>query len=72
MSPIYFAESFKRAFGMAPHQFVATKRIEAAKALLTTTLPITEIAYRAGYEDASHFTQLFKRMTGQIPGGFRR
>jgi AraC family transcriptional regulator len=72
MSPFHFARSFKRATGLPPHKFLASKRIDRAKELLkTTTLPIMEIAFRVGYEDVSHFTDLFRRMTGGTPGEFR-
>lgn len=72
MSPFHFARSFKRATGLPPHKFLASKRIERAKQLLkTTTLPIMEIAFRVGYEDVSHFTDFFRRMTGGTPGEFR-
>jgi AraC family transcriptional regulator len=73
MSPFHFSRSFKRATGLPPHQYLASRRVEAAKALLkTTTLPIIEIGFRVGYQDVSHFTQLFKRFTGVTPGEFRK
>jgi AraC family transcriptional regulator len=73
MSPFHFSRSFKRATGLPPHQYLASRRIEMAKALLkTTSLPVAEIAFRVGYQDVSHFTQLFKRMTGATPGEFRK
>jgi AraC family transcriptional regulator len=72
MSPFHFARSFKKATGMPPHQFLASRRIERAKHLLKMTgLPIVEVAFRVGYENVSHFTQLFRRMTGGTPGQFR-
>lgn len=72
MSPFHFTRSFKRAIGLPPHKFLASKRIDQAKLLLqTTTLPIMEIAFRVGYENVSHFIELFRRMTGRTPGEFR-
>jgi AraC family transcriptional regulator len=72
MSPFHFTRSFKRATGLPPHQFLATRRVERAKILLKSTqLPIVEIAYRVGYENVSHFSHLFKRVTGGTPSEFR-
>jgi AraC family transcriptional regulator len=72
MSPYHFSRIFKSATGLPPHRFLASRRINRAKPLLkTTNLPIVEIAYRVGYADVSHFTQLFKRITGGTPGNFR-
>jgi AraC-like DNA-binding protein len=40
-SPNYFASSFKRATGVALHQYVIKQRVERAKLLLETTeLPL--------------------------------
>ena len=42
-----------------------TLRIEEAKQLLeTTSLPLTEISEKVGYEDVSYFGKLFRRRTG--------
>jgi AraC family transcriptional regulator len=72
MSPFHFSRSFKRAIGLPPHQYLATRRVEHAKNLLKSTqLPVTEIAYRVGYVNLSHFIQLFRRVTGCTPGEFR-
>lgn len=68
ISPSYFLTLFKQSTGMAPHQYVITRRIERAKALLTQTrLPIAEIATRTGFADQSHLTRLMRRHTGLTP-----
>jgi AraC family transcriptional regulator len=72
MSPFHFARSFKAATGLPPHKFLAVRRVERAKTLLkTTTLPVVEIAFRVGYENTSHFTQVFRLQAGITPGAFR-
>jgi AraC family transcriptional regulator len=72
MSRLHFARSFKAATGLPPHSFLAARRVEMAKALLkSAVIPVAEIAYRVGYENVSHFTQLFRRQTGMTPGAFR-
>lgn len=68
MSPSYFLTLFKRSTGLAPHQYLMTKRIEKARALLAQTkLPIVEIAAQAGFADQSHLTRLMRRHTGLTP-----
>jgi AraC family transcriptional regulator len=72
MSPFHFIRSFKRVTGLAPHQYLAAQRIESAKTLLrTTSLPIAEICNRVGYCNTSHFTRVFKKLTGRTPGEHR-
>jgi AraC family transcriptional regulator len=72
LSEFHFLRAFKRAVGLSPHQYVTTRRMERAKALLTTThLPISEIAWQVGFSNTSHFTTHFRKHTGVTPGSFR-
>jgi AraC family transcriptional regulator len=72
MSPFHFARAFKAALGRAPHQELVHRRIERAKALvLTTKLPISDIAFQVGWRDVSRFTATFKRLVGATPGAWR-
>lgn len=50
VSPAHLARSFKGAFGVSPHRFLLTRRIEGAEALLgDTELRITDVAFAAGW-----------------------
>jgi AraC family transcriptional regulator len=72
MSPSYFLTMFKRSVGLAPHQYLISKRIERARTLLTETrLPIVDIATQAGFADQSHLTRMMKRYTGLTPRRIR-
>jgi AraC family transcriptional regulator len=72
MSPFHFARQFKRATGRSPYKYLTELRIERAKVLLKTTeLPITEIAFRVGWENASHFAAAFRQHMGVSAGAFR-
>lgn len=52
---------FQSEFGVAPVAFAQTQRLLMAKRLLTdTALPITEVAYAAGFGSLSRFDTLFK------------
>lgn len=72
VSPAHFARSFKEAFGVPPHRWLLTRRIERAKALLRDTdLPITEIAFRTGWSSLGTFGRTFRDVTGESPGDLR-
>lgn len=72
VSEAHFARSFKTAFGLPPHRYLLTRRIERATALLRDTdLPITEIALRTGWRSLGTFGRVFRDITGDSPGAIR-
>ena len=73
VSAAHFARSFKQAFGVPPHRYLLTRRIERATALLRDTeLSITEIAFQTGWESLGTFGRTFRDVTGESPGAIRR
>jgi transcriptional regulator GlxA family with amidase domain len=72
VSEAHFARSFKQAFGVPPHRYLLTRRIERASALLRDTdRPITEIAFDTGWESLGTFGRTFRDVTGESPGAIR-
>jgi AraC-like DNA-binding protein len=72
VSEAHFARSFKEAFGVPPHRYLLTRRIERATALLRDTdLPITEIAFQTGWSSLGTFGRTFRDVTGASPGELR-
>lgn len=72
VSQAHFARSFKEAFGVPPHRYLLTRRIERATALLRDTdLPITEIAFETGWQSLGSFGRTFRDVTGESPGEMR-
>ena len=72
VSPAHFARSFKAAFGIPPHRYLLSRRIERARALLRDTdLPVIEIAFRTGWESLGTFGRTFRDITGQNPSEVR-
>ena len=72
VSEAHFARSFKEAFGVPPHRYLLTRRIERASALLRDTdLPILEIALQTGWNSLGTFGRTFRDVTGESPSGLR-
>jgi transcriptional regulator GlxA family with amidase domain len=72
VSAAHFARSFKDAFGVPPHRYLLTRRIERATALLRDTeLPVTEIALQTGWRSLGTFGRIFRDITGDSPGAVR-
>lgn len=72
VSEAHFARSFKEAFGVPPHRYLLTRRIERAKALLRDTgLSVTEVAFGTGWGSLGTFGRTFRDVTGESPGEFR-
>ena len=72
VSEAHFARSFKRAFGLPPHRYLLTRRIEQATTLLRDTdLDITDIAFATGWESLGTFGRTFRDVTGSSPSAMR-
>lgn len=72
VSAAHFARSFREAFGLPPHRYLLTRRIERACALLRDTdLSITEIAFETGWRSLGTFGRTFRDVTGDHPGAVR-
>jgi AraC family transcriptional regulator len=57
---------------MSPLQFVMRERITRAQQLMReTSRSIIEVALEVGYTSPSHFTKVFRRITGVAPNEFR-
>ena len=73
LSTFHFAKMFRLSVGMPPHGYVAKRRVERAKQLLSSrSSGLAEIALACGYASQSHFTRAFKSDTGTTPGAWRR
>ncbi|MDB4974844.1 MAG: sle [Myxococcaceae bacterium] len=64
--------SFRRAFGVTPHAFLMTLRIERARSRIARGAELIEIAHELGFADQPHFTRVFKRIVGVTPGHYAR
>lgn len=73
MSEAHFIRVFKQQMGITPNAYIISYKIELAQILLVTTdLPVKEIADKLGYYDSSYFNRLFRKMVGKSPLEYRR
>ncbi|MBQ3860072.1 MAG: helix-turn-helix domain-containing protein [Clostridia bacterium] len=73
LSPDYMARKFKSALRMTPSEYVRKFRIARAMELLVTTdLPVAEVAKRTGFSDVSLFSRVFKQSVGLPPASYRK
>jgi AraC-like DNA-binding protein len=72
LSPAHFSREFRRAFGETPHQYLLTRRLERAAALLRTTdRTVADICFTVGLRSVGSFTTSFGRVYGVSPTAFR-
>jgi AraC-like DNA-binding protein len=72
LSPAHFSRGFRRTFGESPHQYLLTRRLERAAALLRNTdRSVTEICFAVGLTSVGSFTTSFRRVYGLPPSDYR-
>jgi transcriptional regulator GlxA family with amidase domain len=72
LSPAHFSREFRRAFGEAPHQYLLTRRMERAAALLRSTdRSVADICLSVGMQSIGSFTTTFTRIYGRSPTAYR-
>jgi AraC family transcriptional regulator len=73
LSRSHFARAFKQCMGCPPMAYVAARRLERAKLMMTSTREmLASIALACGYGDQSHLTKRFRQVIGVSPGRWRR
>jgi AraC-like DNA-binding protein len=59
---------FKQVFGKTIYQYYQEHRMEKARAMLAREdLNVSEVGYRVGYSNLSHFSEAFKKQYGRLP-----
>jgi AraC-like DNA-binding protein len=72
LSPAHFSREFRRSFGETPHQYLLTRRLERAAALLRTTdRTVSDICFMVGLRSVGSFTTSFGRLYGLSPTTYR-
>lgn len=72
LSRAHFSRQFRRAFGVSPHAYLLTRRLERAAALLRNSdRTVAEICLDVGLTSVGSFTTSFKRAHGRTPTQYR-
>ncbi|TNJ62036.1 helix-turn-helix domain-containing protein [Paenibacillus hemerocallicola] len=72
LNPSYLSRLFKKETGQSLSDYIGQVRMEEARRLLSqTNMKIVQVAEESGYRNVSHFTKMFKRMTGVTPQEYR-
>ncbi|MEX1119842.1 MAG: AraC family transcriptional regulator [Terrimicrobiaceae bacterium] len=70
--PEHVARTMQRHCGTTPTAWVNARRVEyAARLLESTMLPVTEVAFRCGFENLAYFHRLFRASHGTTPRSYR-
>lgn len=74
LSPFYISRLFKNEVGDAPINYLISLRMKEAEQLLLAQpdASVQDIAKSVGYEDAYHFSKVFKKHFGISPSNFRK
>jgi AraC-like DNA-binding protein len=72
LSRAHFSREFRRAFGVSPHAYLLTRRLERAAALLRVSdRSVADICMSVGLSSVGSFTTSFQRMFGMSPTAYR-
>ena len=73
ISPYYLSHLFKEELGITFVEYLTKVRIDEAKRLLKdSSMSIVAIALEVGYQDASYFSKVFKKVVGLSPNQYRK
>lgn len=72
LNPVYLSTIIKQETGYTFSDYLTLIRMEKAKKMLASSLPIKEVARAVGYPDSNYFCRVFKRVTGVTATGYRK
>jgi AraC family transcriptional regulator len=68
LSAFHFSRAFKESFGLPPHRYLTSRRMDRAKELLSQAdISVTEIGLELGFSNTSSFSAAFHKHTGTTP-----
>lgn len=70
-SSYHFIRLFNKIYGKTPHQYLIRVRIDKAKMLLRTAMPVQQVCFAVGFDSVGSFSTLFKKITSLSPSQFQ-
>lgn len=68
----HLSRLFLKHAGASPARIAATRRVQAAKRLIDRTgMPLSEVAFAAGFGSLRRFNDAFRKTYGRAPSSFR-
>jgi len=68
--PAYLVRCFSREFGMSPHRYLVSRRVDLARRLILAGEPLGSVAAGSGFYDQPHLVRHFRRILGVSPKAF--
>jgi AraC family transcriptional regulator len=73
LSTSHFFRAFRQTFGESPRAYIMQRRIQRAQeVMLTSRLPLSQVALECGMCDQAHLSRVFRRIVGITPNAWRR
>lgn len=72
LSRYQFLRAFTRLTGLPPHAYLLQRRVQHARRLVRSGMPLADAAMASGFADQSHMTRCFVRSLGLTPGALGR
>ena len=73
MTAAHFIRSFRAAYGETPQRYRSNYRLREAKMMLSdTSLSVSAISERCGFDDPLYFSRAFKKRFGVSPSEYRK
>ncbi|MYN39794.1 helix-turn-helix domain-containing protein [Duganella sp. FT109W] len=73
LSPSQFGRAFKASVGITPHQWIISRRLARARALIAQPhLSLAEVARLCGFADPSHLAREFRKSEGVSASAWRK
>ena len=72
LSVVHLIRVFKKEFGLPIHSYILNKKVHKAKELLSSNMPIIEVAQNSGFFDQSHLNRSFKRIFQITPKEYQK
>ena len=70
MSPAHFSRKFRAAYGETPYNYLMTRRVERAMALLRGGMSVTDACMAVGSTSLGSFSSRFTELVGETPSGY--